>query len=163
MGMVMKTNEDLTALLSEYRLEINTIKDSIEDGWMQKVIGLYDEAIKRTRGHIAQDEFAKLLVEYAEFLRTNKQYHLINGLYDESLAICRQLVEYDSSYLPIIAGILYAMAILHDVFCRYDEAIAGYAESLSIYRRLAKDDPLDQTLRFSLAFDMDGIKDLFRR
>ena len=27
----------------------------------------------------------------------------------------------------------------------------------------AKSNPLDQTLRFSLAFDMDGIKDLFRR
>jgi hypothetical protein len=27
----------------------------------------------------------------------------------------------------------------------------------------AKSNPLDQTLRFSLAFDMDGIKDLFKR
>ena len=27
----------------------------------------------------------------------------------------------------------------------------------------AKSNPLDQTLRFSLAFDMDGIRDLFRR
>ena len=27
----------------------------------------------------------------------------------------------------------------------------------------AQSNPLDQTLRFSLAFDMDGIKDLFRR
>ena len=27
----------------------------------------------------------------------------------------------------------------------------------------AKSNPLDQTLRFSLTFDMDGIKDLFRR
>ena len=28
---------------------------------------------------------------------------------------------------------------------------------------MAKSNPLDQTLRFSLNFDMDGIKDLFRR
>ena len=27
----------------------------------------------------------------------------------------------------------------------------------------AKSNPLDQTLRFTLSFDMDGIKDLFRR
>jgi len=27
----------------------------------------------------------------------------------------------------------------------------------------AKSNPLDQTLRFTLAFDMDGIKELFRR
>ena len=27
----------------------------------------------------------------------------------------------------------------------------------------AKSNPLDQTLRFTLAFDMDGIKDLFKR
>ena len=27
----------------------------------------------------------------------------------------------------------------------------------------AKSNPLDQTLRFSLTFDMDGLKDLFRR
>ena len=27
----------------------------------------------------------------------------------------------------------------------------------------AKSNPLDQTLRFSLSFDMDGIKDLFKR
>ena len=27
----------------------------------------------------------------------------------------------------------------------------------------AKSNPLDQTMRFSLAFDMDGVKDLFRR
>ena len=27
----------------------------------------------------------------------------------------------------------------------------------------AKSNPLDQTLRFSLTFDMDGIKDLFSR
>ena len=27
----------------------------------------------------------------------------------------------------------------------------------------AKSNPLDQTLRFSLTFDMDGIKDLFHR
>ena len=27
----------------------------------------------------------------------------------------------------------------------------------------AKSNPLDQTLRFSLTFDMDGIKDLFRK
>ena len=27
----------------------------------------------------------------------------------------------------------------------------------------AKNNPLDQTLRFSLSFDMDGIKDLFKR
>lgn len=27
----------------------------------------------------------------------------------------------------------------------------------------AKSNPLDQTLRFTLGFDMDGIKDLFRR
>ena len=27
----------------------------------------------------------------------------------------------------------------------------------------AKSNPLDQTLRFSLTFDMDGIKDLFKR
>ncbi|MBQ1760391.1 MAG: type IX secretion system outer membrane channel protein PorV, partial [Prevotella sp.] len=34
---------------------------------------------------------------------------------------------------------------------------AGYVIST------AKNNPLDQTLRFTLAFDMDGIKDLFRR
>ena len=34
---------------------------------------------------------------------------------------------------------------------------AGYVVST------AKNNPLDQTLRFTLAFDMDGIKDLFRR
>ena len=34
---------------------------------------------------------------------------------------------------------------------------AGYVNST------AKNNPLDQTLRFTLAFDMDGIKDLFRR
>ena len=27
----------------------------------------------------------------------------------------------------------------------------------------AKSNPLDQTLRFTLAFDMDGIKDIFKR
>ena len=27
----------------------------------------------------------------------------------------------------------------------------------------AKGNPLDQTLRFSVSFDMDGIKDLFKR
>ena len=27
----------------------------------------------------------------------------------------------------------------------------------------AKTNPLDQTMRFTLSFDMDGIKDIFRR
>ena len=37
------------------------------------------------------------------------------------------------------------------------------AESVGYVISTAQSNPLDQTLRFTLAFDMDGIKDLFRR
>lgn len=52
--------------------------------------------------------------------------------------------------------------------CKYFTVGAGFKMSVfsldaGYVIATAKSNPLDQTLRFSLSFDMDGIKDLFRR
>ena len=84
--------EGLRININEYKAKINAIRNRMEDGWLDKVIKLYDDIIKAARGYVEDEFFADLLHEYALFLYNQKQYHLIQDKYCEALSIYRRAI-----------------------------------------------------------------------
>ena len=130
--------EALEVNIEEYQLKIDTIKSSMAAGWVQEIIDIYEEAVGVARNRISQEKFVGLLFKYANFLRENKQYHLIGNLYDECLTICRQLAsENEDAYLPYVSDTLNNLAILHANLRHFAGAECEFVEALDIYRQLA--------------------------
>lgn len=129
----------LESNIDEYRLKIKTLQNAMEMGWVTEVIDVYDKAVNVARNRIAAEKFAKLLFDYAVFLYSNKQYHLIGTLYDESLSIYRKLAEKNpETYDCCVALTLNNLAGLHYKTQRLDLAEKEYTEALDIRRRLAE-------------------------
>ena len=129
----------LESNIDEYRLKIKTLQNAMEMGWVTEVIDVYDKAVNVARNRIAAEKFAKLLFDYAVFLYSNKQYHLIGTLYDESLSIYRKLAEKNpETYDCCVALTLNNLAGLHYITQRLDLAEKEYTEALDIRRRLAE-------------------------
>ena len=132
----------LEANIDEYQLKINTLRNEMETGWVDKVIEVYEKAINVARNHISEERFADLIVDYMSFLIESKQHHLAGTLFDEAILIYRNLAadktEISESKL---AGALNNLAVLHSDTQRFDLAEEEYTESLKIYRRLAERNP----------------------
>lgn len=128
--------------VEEYRLKVRTLQSEMSDGWFQEAVSAYAAAVTLARDRIAPEKFAGLLRDYAKFLYDNKQFQLIGGLYDESLAIYRRLAATEpDTYEPYVARTLNNLAVLHKDTQRYAEAEKEYSESLEIYRKLAAVNP----------------------
>lgn len=86
-------SESIKALesnIEEFQLKIKTLQNAMEEGWLNEVIKIYEEAISVARNRISPEKMAPLLKKYADFLQDNKQYHLIGTLYDDTLSIFRK-------------------------------------------------------------------------
>lgn len=132
----------LESNIEEYRLKIRTLQNAMEKGWVDDVVAVYDKAVSVSRDRIAPEKFAELLRDNADFLRRNKQYHLVGTLYDEALSVYRRLNELNPlKYEYEVAGTLNNMANMHLKMHRYNVAEREYCESLDIYRRIHTDNP----------------------
>ena len=128
--------------IEEYRLKIDALKNEMAEGWVAGVRAVYDKAIAAARNRIAPEKFAKLLQDYADFLRINKQYHLVGTLYDECLAIHRRLAEKNpEAFDSDVADTLNSLGLLHNDLHNYLQAETELTESLKIRFRLAKKNP----------------------
>ena len=132
----------LESNIEEYRLKIKTLQNAMEKGWVNEVIAVYDKAVSVARNRIAPEKFAKLLRNYADFLRANKQYHLVSTLYDEALSLYRRLAEKNpEAFDSDVAMTLNNQAILHYKIQRFDKAEQELGEALEIRRCLAEKSP----------------------
>ena len=132
----------LESNIEEYRLKIKTLQNEMERGWVAEVIAVYDKAVSVARNRIAANKFAKLILNYADFLNKNKQYHLVVSLYEEALTIYRTLAAQNSeTFESDVAWTLNNLAALHYNTQRLDLAEKEYIEALEIQRRLAQQNP----------------------
>ena len=132
----------LESNIEEYRLKIKTLQNEMERGWVAEVIAVYDKAVSVARNRIAANKFAKLILNYADFLNKNKQYHLVVSLYEEALTIYRTLAAQNSeTFESDVAWTLNNLAALHYNTQRLDLAEKEYIEALEIYHRLAQKNP----------------------
>ena len=137
-----ETLKALESNIEEYRLKIKTLQNEMERGWVAEVITVYDKAISVARNRIAPEKVAELLLNYANFLQNNKQYHLVGTLYEEALAIYRTLAAQNpEAFESDVADTLNNLAVLHKNTRRLDLAEKEYNEALEIYRRLAQKNP----------------------
>ena len=132
----------LESNIEEYRLKIKTLQNAMETGWVNEVIVVYDKAVSVARNRIAAEKFAELILNYADFLNKNKQYHLVGSLYDEALSIYRTLVAQNSDVFECnMATTLNNLALLHFNTQHRDLAEKEFNEALKIYRHLATNSP----------------------
>ena len=132
----------LESNIEEYRLKIKTLQNAMETGWVNEVIAVYDKAVSVARNRIAPEKFAELILNYADFLNKNKQYHLVGSLYDEALSIYRTLVAQNSDVFECnMATTLNNLALLHFNTQHRDWAEKEFNEALKIYRHLATNSP----------------------
>lgn len=128
--------------LEQYRLKISLEQSIMDSGWVQRVIELYQEITDMSRSvsrFIPQEQYAELLFDYAGFLMTNRQYHLLGSLYDECLDECRKLNKTKpGAFLFHIANVLNNSGVLHNAQGQYSKAEAEYVEALNIYERLTE-------------------------
>ena len=137
-----ETLKALESNIEEYRLKIKTLQNEMERGWVAEVITVYDKAIAVAHNRIAPEKVAELLLDYADFLQNNKQYHLVGTLYEEALAIYRTLAAQNpEAFKSDVASTLNNLANLHKNTQRLDLAEKEYIEALEIYRRLAQKNP----------------------
>ena len=134
--------EALETNIEEYRLKIKSLSVSLEKGWVDEVIDVYAKATNQARGYISDEKFAELLLNYADFLYDNNQFHLIGPLYEESLKIYRQLAEQKPNiFLSDVVRILCCKGSLHRSLRFYDEAEEEFEEALTLSRKLAETNP----------------------
>ncbi len=132
----------LQANIEEYKLRIQTLQNEMADGWFDAVCTTYDKALAAARGYVEEKDLAKMMLDYGTFLWENKQYHLVDSLYEETLAIYRKLAEQNpQAFLSNVAGTLNNLAILHSDLQQYTQAEEEYNEALKIYRQLAEQNP----------------------
>ena len=132
----------LESNIEEYRLKIKTLQNEMERGWVAEVITVYDKAIAVAHNRIAPEKVAELLLDYADFLQNNKQYHLVGTLYEEALTIYRTLAAQNTeAFESDVARTLNNLAILHKNTQRLDLAEKEHNEALEIYHRLAQKNP----------------------
>lgn len=138
-------SETLKALesdIEEYRLKIKTLQNAMESEWVAEVIAVYDKAVAVARNRIAPEKMAEILLDYADFLRKNKQYHLVGTLYEEALSIFRTLTQQNpETFVSKVALTLNNLAILHADTQQLDQAEKEFTETLKIYRRLTEKSP----------------------
>ena len=132
----------LESNIEELQLKIKTLQNAMEKGWFNEVIAVYGETISLAKNRISPEKIVELLINYANFLLDNMQYHLIGTLYDDALSISRKLaITNPDIYENEVARTLYNLARLHSETQRYDLAEKEYTESLEISRRLAAQNP----------------------
>ena len=110
--------------LDELKLKAKTIQSEMAEGWVQRAIDVYEQAISIARkgdGIIEKQNLAELLFETATFKLNNKQYHLIGTQYQDALDIYRNLAEKNpNAFLPDVARNLGNLAVLHSDLHNYD-------------------------------------------
>ena len=137
-----ETLKALESNIEEYRLKIKTLQNEMERGWVAEVITVYDKAIAVAHNRIAPEKVAELLLDYADFLQDNKQYHLVGTLYEEALTIYRTLAAQNpEAFKSDVADTLNNLALLHSDTQQLDWAEKEYIEALEIYHRLAQKNP----------------------
>ena len=119
--------------------EIKHLIETTPEGWCEKVIELYAQAIETYRVNGDEDNYANTLYEYAAFLQNNKLYHLIGDLYDLALTIYRKLARKEPHvYKYSMACVFVSLANLHNDQEFLDQAETEYLEALKIFKALAK-------------------------
>lgn len=124
--------------IDEILSQIKELIDQKPHGWCERVIELYDQAIKEY-GNKEDDVLATLLYDYAAFLQNNKLYHLIGDLYDRALHIYGKLARKEPYvYKYCIACVFISLANIHSNQELYDQAETEYLAALRIFQSLAK-------------------------
>lgn len=123
--------------INEILTEIQQLKETRPEGWCEKVIELYAQAIETDEVKEDDDNYANILYEYAAFLQNNKLYHMIGNLYDRSLTIYRKLARKEPYvYKYCIACVFVSLANLHSDQELLDQAMTEYLEALKIFKAL---------------------------
>ena len=149
----------LESNIEELQLKIKTLQNAMEKGWFNEVIAVYGETISLAKNRISPEKIVELLINYANFLLDNMQYHLIGTLYDDALSISRKLaITNPDIYENEVARTLYNLARLHSETQRYDLAEKEYTEPLEISRRLAAQNP--DALKSDLASVLNNLASL---
>ncbi|MCL2211727.1 MAG: tetratricopeptide repeat protein [Treponema sp.] len=83
-----------------------------------------------------------VLVDYANYLHTQKKHGLAIEKFTKELFRCRKLAEKNpDEYLPYVAGALNSLVVLQRDTNRLKEAGDNITEALAIYRKLAENNP----------------------
>ncbi len=144
--------------IDECLLKIDILMSEMKEGWFDEATSIYDQIIRSGRNRIEDAKFAELLRKYANFLRENKQYHLIGNLYTESLETFRRLSQNDAAYESDVAQSLNNLANLHYDIHDYSSAETEHREALEIRRRLAAVN--SQTYESDLAETLNNLANL---
>lgn len=127
--------------INEYRLKIKATQSEMAPGWSDKVIALYEKTIDVAEGDIDENEFAELLEEYAFFLGDQRQFHLLEALYDRLLCIYESFLPVNQDYLVNVANCLNNKAWLHYETSDFSHAEKEGRKALAIYQQLSEFDP----------------------
>ena len=132
---------------TEARFELEVLLDTIKNikendtlGWRDKFYYFSRKAIDLAINNIQEFDFAELQFNLGKYLQDQKQYHLAEDYYLNSLKILRNRAEADPYpwRKNDVASTLNNLANLHSDLTRYAEAEKEYKEALKIRRELAR-------------------------
>lgn len=153
-----KALEALKSNIEECKLKVRTLKTEKSEDWLQKCIDVYEDVLRNATGRVADDELAELYYDYAVLLQSNRQYEKSLQLYEQNVALCRELAEKaPETYLPHVAQNVGNMACLHSDLQKYDQAENEYAEAISVYKVLVETSPEVYLLKVALNLEFLAI------
>ena len=101
----------------------------------EKTVVYYEKSLKAVRD-------VENLFAFAKFLQEHNQFERAQPLYEETLAMYRNLAKVNPQiYLPDVAANLNNLALLQQDTNEFDKALANYKEALKIYRELEVANP----------------------
>jgi tetratricopeptide (TPR) repeat protein len=119
----------------------------MEEGWIDKVISLYERCIELGRGHIDNSKNAELLSDYADFLFYQHLYNKVETVYKEALSVYRKLNQSsDIDYEPCVIYCLKQLSLYYIYSNEYQNAENALNEILLSQK---EDGEEDEQLRYA--------------
>lgn len=135
--------------IDEYLLKIQTYENDMEEGWIDKVISIYERCIELGRGHIDDSKNAEIISDYADFLFYQHQYSKVESVYKEALTVYRKLNQSDDvDYEPCIIYCLNQLSLYYIYSNEYQNAENVLNEILLSQK---EDGEYDEQLRYAEA------------
>ena len=123
------------SIRAEIKLHANYLLSNLyncEYKWLDRFLVWMPEIIEEASDKVGDSDLYGLIFHYAQYLLSQKKYHLLNDYYNRALDIAKNLCSPDSPSWSV-AETHFAMANLNKNLNRYREAIKEYDETLHIY------------------------------
>lgn len=133
--------EGLLTNIDEYLLKIQTYENEMEEGWVDKVVSLYEICIDLGNNRIDDSKNAEIVSDYGDFLLTQQLYNKVENIYTEAISLYRkQNQSTDIDYEPCIIHCMINLSMYYIYSNEYQNAEKVLNDILKTQKEDGEDD-----------------------